>query len=332
MEITRTEGTNLLLKRFDFIAREISNFAARAAETRLRKNGEKRRAGNRQCHIWHSVSRYILPSGFRFPVFPSLSLPLRSHRSVPLFLLYREVVEVVCTHTGWQIGRGISFYRMRGLHARKSRKGFRKNAIFPRPGRQRMSSAHESGYPNEIQYGNVEDHLTFFTPVHCSLYLGFLLATKMQFLRITHLRIDSVRSVTWACLLRGTSRDFTKEKQNMWVQTRRILEPKVNKLITRKYSWLLPSRAVQLWSIRDPGRPSLVRRYVGGRWMWIFHDAIVKFRRELGAQISETDILNRRDNLSCAPLSQVNWYPLFVDGTANYQAPRAHWRPKGFGD
>lgn len=30
-----------------------------------------------------------------------------------------------------------------------------------------MSSAHESGYPNEIQYGNVEDHLIFFTPVHC---------------------------------------------------------------------------------------------------------------------------------------------------------------------
>lgn len=28
-----------------------------------------------------------------------------------------------------------------------------------------MSSAHESGYPNEIQCGNVEDHLTFFTRV-----------------------------------------------------------------------------------------------------------------------------------------------------------------------
>lgn len=41
MEITRAESTGLLLKRFDFIAREISNFAARAAETSLRKNVEK---------------------------------------------------------------------------------------------------------------------------------------------------------------------------------------------------------------------------------------------------------------------------------------------------
>lgn len=178
---------------------EFRSKSSRNEPAKKRERGEKRRAGNRQCHIWHSVSRYILPSGFRFPVrLPSLFLSLRYRSICPsLFFLYREVVVVVCTHTGWQIGRGISFYRMRGLHARKGRKGFRKNAIFPRPGRQRMSSAHESGYPNEIQYGNVEDHLTSLTRVHCPLYLGFPLTTKIQFLRKTHLRFDSVRSATW---------------------------------------------------------------------------------------------------------------------------------------
>lgn len=33
---------------------------------------------------------------------------------------------------------------------------------------------------------------------------------------------------------------------------------------------------------------------------------------------------------ACAPLSQPNWYPLFVDGPANYPAPRTDV-PKGSG-
>jgi len=200
-----------------YCARDIE-FHCKSSETSLRKNGGKSERAI-ACHIWHSVSRYILPSGFRFPVLPtslaSLFLSFHSRRPVLLLFLYREVLEVVCTHTGWQIGRGISFYRMRGLHARKGRKGFRKNAIFPRPGRQRMSSAHESGYPNEIQYGNVEDHLIFFTRVHCPLYLGFFLATKMQFLQITRLRFDSVRSVTWLPVASNLTK-FYERKIQKW--------------------------------------------------------------------------------------------------------------------
>ncbi|CAL1673897.1 unnamed protein product [Lasius platythorax] len=57
---------------------------------------------------------------------------------------------------------------MRGLHAWKEvGKVSGRMQYSRRLGRQRMSSAHESGYPNEIQYGNVEDHPTVFTS--CSL-------------------------------------------------------------------------------------------------------------------------------------------------------------------
>lgn len=154
------------LKRFDFIAREISSFAAREAKRGCEKTRKKATEQSPVSHMTFGLPIH-LPSGFRFPI-PLRSLAPRSRHSISLFFLYREVVKVVCTRTGWQIGRGISFYRMRGLHARKEvGKVSGRMQYSRRLGRQRMSSAHESGYPNEIQYGNVEDHPTDFTP--CSL-------------------------------------------------------------------------------------------------------------------------------------------------------------------
>lgn len=189
MEITRAEGTGRFLKRFDFIAREISSFVAREAKRGCEKNGEKGRAIASVTYDVRSPDTFC-PLASDFRSFLSVSLAPRTHRSISLLFLYREVVKVVCTRTGWQIGRGISFYRMRGLHARKEvGKVSGRMQYSRRLGRQRMSSAHESGYPNEIQYGNVEDQPTDFTPCTlCPLYLNLLLMMKMWFLRISSFR------------------------------------------------------------------------------------------------------------------------------------------------
>lgn len=149
-----------------YCTRDIEFRSARG-ETRLRKNGEK--GGRAIASVTYDVRSLDtfcpLASDFRSFLSVSLAPRSRTHRSISLHFLYREAVKVVCTRTGWQIGRGISFYRMRGLHARKEvGKVSGRMQYSRRLGRQRMSSAHESGYPNEIQYGNVEDHPTDFTP------------------------------------------------------------------------------------------------------------------------------------------------------------------------
>lgn len=80
MEITRAEGTGRLLKRFDFIAREISNFAARAGETSPRKNGKKgERAIASVTYDIRSPDTFCpLASDFRF----IFSIPLASFPSI----------------------------------------------------------------------------------------------------------------------------------------------------------------------------------------------------------------------------------------------------------
>lgn len=108
-----------------------------------------------------------------------------------------------------------------------------------------MSSAHESGYRNEIQCGNVEDHLTFFTRVRSLLYLDSLLATKMQFFRITYLRFDSVRSATWLPVASNLA-SFTKEKYKNGIcgspDIQSVLEE--NRLTIRKLVAVLAKKLV----------------------------------------------------------------------------------------
>jgi len=183
MEITRAEGTGRFLKRFDFIAREISGFGS---ETSLRKNGEKGKRGQSPVsHMTFGLPIHFVPPGFRFYPFPV--------RPVALFFLYIE-----------KYGEG-------RLHSRRMA-NWTRNFILPderpptpgklgkvsgrmqysrQPGRQRMSSAHESGYPNEIQYGNVEDHLIVFARV-------LLLPTKIRLVLRYHLRLRSFHRIAVA--------------------------------------------------------------------------------------------------------------------------------------
>lgn len=131
---------------------------------------------------------------------------------------------------------------MRGLHARKGRKGFRKNAIFPRPGRQRMSSAHESGYPNEIQYGNVEDHLTFFTRVHCLPSRENAISPDNS----PSVRFSQVSDMA-ACCMESRKSFFTKGKYKNRIYVspdmESILEQKITRLITRRLAVISKPRS-----------------------------------------------------------------------------------------
>lgn len=148
VEITRAPKAHGPLSRMVrfYCAQADIEFQTRGRAKRAREKTAEREAiaiASVTCDI--PVFRYISyppasGSPFLSRVSRPASLPLQpSQSSIPalltaplfLFFLYREVAEVVCTHAGWQIGRGISFYRMRGLHARKGRKGFRKNAISP---------------------------------------------------------------------------------------------------------------------------------------------------------------------------------------------------------
>jgi len=126
MEITRAEGTGRFLKRFDFIAREISGFGS---ETSLRKNGEKGKRGQSPVsHMTFPVSRYILCPLASDSRSTALSRP--PCRAL-FFYISESMVKVVCTRAGWQIGRGISFYRMRGLPRPESWERFPEECNIP---------------------------------------------------------------------------------------------------------------------------------------------------------------------------------------------------------
>jgi len=161
MEITRAEGTGRFLKRFDFIARARYRISQRERRNELAKKRGKKWAIVSVTYDVRSADTFCpLASDFR----SFLSRTTLILLSLSPFFILRSSGEIVCTRTGWQIGRGISFYRMREASTPgKVGKVSGRMQYSRRPGRQRMSSAHESGYPNEIQYSNVEDHPTVFT-------------------------------------------------------------------------------------------------------------------------------------------------------------------------
>lgn len=192
MEITRAEGTGRFLKRFDFIAREISSFAAREAKRGCEKTRKKATEQSPVSHMTFGLPIH-LPSGFRFPILPlRFSRPPQSLFYLTLFSISRSGEGRLHSHRMANWTRNFILPDERPPRPERGRKGFRKNAIFPSTRKTKNVICTWKWIPkwNSIwQRGRSSYRLyTMFSAPFISISF---LQRKMWFLRILHLSIPS---------------------------------------------------------------------------------------------------------------------------------------------
>lgn len=205
------------LKRFDFIACDIEFRSQEKQNEPTEKRGRKKRterASNRQCHIWRSGSLSLAPIQFALWL-PISDLSLSLSFSVlfvlrfpfscsSLFSISRSGGGRLHSHRMANWTRNFILPDEKPPRPEKVGKVSGRMQYSRRPGRQRMSSAHESGYPNEIQYGNVEDHSTVFTRVSLPLFFPFIRSLSCYIIwNITTFFANDSFSI-WFRRIRGT--------------------------------------------------------------------------------------------------------------------------------